>query len=115
MFDPRDNSQDDDSALKDAILEKLLDALTDNMGEDPRLQPKGMQVEVAAPDKAHLAEGLDKAKEVVQHAPVADALAGKGDSDRADDEDDGQKSDAERLAELLGADADDEDEEGRRC
>lgn len=97
---------DDDQKLKDALLQSLIEKMEDVLGDD--MNPhKGMAVEVAAPDKEHLADGLDKAKEVLDHAPMP-GMDGKS-SEEADD----GKSDEERLAELLGdsEDKDDEDDE----
>ena len=101
---------DKDSELKDQILQMLIDHMEDRMGDSMRPgdaeDGKHMAVEVAAPDKAHLAEGLDKAKEVLAHAPdVSDAKS--PDEEQGSDEDD----DADRLAELLGESDDDEDDE----
>lgn len=95
---------DDDQKLKDALLQSLIEKMEDVLGEGMRpeqsdevaMPDKTMSVEVAAPDKARLADGLDKAKEAVAHAPEMD-------------DEDGDKSDAERLAELLGDEEDEDD------
>lgn len=84
------------------IKERLLNELIDKMSVgDDRMKPKGLGVEVQAPDKEHLAEGLDKAKDLLSkgEAPEMDAEP----SDHGDDE--------ERMLELLAQD--DDDDEGR--
>jgi hypothetical protein len=104
-----DNLGDDDKDLKDAILQSLIDKMEDIMGSDSRLAgpDKGMAVQVQAPDKEGLQEGLAKAGDVLDKAP--EGLGAPADDD--------QKSDDERLAELLdgeGGSGDEEDEEKKR-
>lgn len=82
------------------IKEKLLNELIDKMSVgDDRMKPKGLGVEVQAPDKEHLAEGLGKAQDLLSKGPEGDASGGD------DDE--------ERMLELLSSD-DDDDEEGKK-
>lgn len=90
--------------LKEGLLENLIEHMSDTMGS--RMKPKGVAVEVAAPDKARLAEGLDKAKGVVGSMPDH----GEPDGDEAGGED----SDEERLMQLLAEGDDDEDDERLR-
>ena len=82
------------------IKERLLDELIDKMSDsDPRMAPaKGVGVEVQAPDKAHLAEGLDKARELVGKGDVPDAVEHSPDDDEA------------RMLELMSDDDHDGDE-----
>ncbi len=79
--------------IKQRLLEDLIDKMSDQSGD--RLKPKGMSVEVAAPDKDKLAEGLEKAKGLVGSAPEASASPGEDDDEQRmlqllaeDDEDD---------------------------
>lgn len=107
----------DDDKLKDMLLESLIEKMEDILGDgmkpgeshDTMMPEKGMSVEVAAPDKGALSDGLDKAKDVVDRG----ALPEMGGKSGVDDEEDDGKSDAERLAALLG-DEDDEDEIGKK-
>jgi hypothetical protein len=86
-----------DQSLKDRILQSLLDHLDDHGAE--RFAPKKtMAVEVAAPDKSKLADGLDKAKEL---------LNPKDPSPMEDEDDD--MSDEDKLRALLMGTDDDED------
>lgn len=87
--------------IKQRLLEDLIEKMSDKHGE--RLGPeKGMAVQVAAPDKSKLAEGLDKAKGILSSMPM----------DHEEEGGDEPESDEERLMELMhGEDDDDEDEE----
>lgn len=76
--------------IKEKLLEELIEKMSSAGGD--RLRPKGLGVEVEAPDKAHLADGLDKAKDLL------------GAKEQASSEDD----DEQRLLELLGEDDDEE-------
>ena len=94
--------------IKERLLQDLIEKMSDSSGD--RMKPQGLGVEVQAKDKGSLADGLDKAKELVS-APGSDeermaAMAGKP-SDDSDDSDD------EALMKLLGDGEDDEDEKGR--
>lgn len=85
--------------IKEKLLQDLIDKMSDAGGS--RLKPKGLGVSVEAPDKAHLAEGLDKAKD----------LLGKGAAPSEDEElpsEHSDEDDEQRLLQLL--DEDDEDE-----
>lgn len=88
--------------LEQMIKEKLLNELIDRMDSSSgdRMKPKGLGVEVQAPDKAHLAEGLDKAKDLLDKGSAPETEMGGGDSE--DDE--------QRLMALLD---DDDDEKGK--
>ena len=91
-----------DQSLKDRIIQSLLDHLDDHGAE--RFAPKkAMSVEVAAPDKSKLAEGLDKAKEVLDSKDMPPM--------EMDHEDDDQDSDEDKLRALLMGSDDDEDEQ----
>lgn len=94
MMDPREQR------MKEKILESLMDYLTDN--EAGRMKPKGLGVEVQAPDKEKLQEGLDKAKDLVGKADMPEGM------DAAPHDED---SDEQRLMDLLGDD-DDDDKKG---
>lgn len=86
--------------IKEKLLESLIEHMQDKMGGDlDKAYPKkALEVSVAAPDKEHLAQGLDKAKELAQSSDL--------DSHDADSHGD----DEHRLMALLGKD-DDEDED----
>lgn len=105
-----------DQEMKDKILQDLIEKMEDVLSEGMKPEQKGMAVEVAAPDKAHLAQGLDKAKDVLQHAPVPDVAGSKeatpSNMEPSIPSGDEDKSDEERLEDLLG-DEDDEDEDNR--
>ena len=83
--------------IKEKLLEELIEKMSDAGGD--RMKPKGLGVEVQAPDKAHLAEGLDKAKDLLEAkgSPV-------GESESPSEEDDEQ-----RLLALLDEDDEDKD------
>lgn len=83
------------------IKERLLDELIDKMSDgDSRMKPvHGLGVEVQAPDKAHLADGLDKAKDMLDSGKVPEP-----DSSEHGDPDD----DEDRMLQML-ADHDDGD------
>jgi len=87
--------------IKEKLLEELISKMSDAGGD--RMKPKGLGVEVQAPDKEHLAEGLDKAKD----------LLGKSDSPDLEDAepsaDSSEEDDEQRLLALL----DDDDDKGR--
>ena len=86
--------------IKEKLLEDLINKMSDGAGD--RMKPKGVGVEVQAPDQAHLAEGLDKAKDLLGKGamPEGESSDAPSDGDDADDE--------QRLLQLL--DEDDEDE-----
>ena len=90
--------------MKERLLESLIEHMSDKMSD--HMKPKGMAVEVAAPDKEHLAEGLNKAKDVLGH-DESDVDEGEITGDHGDDD----MSDEERLEALLEGD-EDEDEHG---
>lgn len=109
MFDT--DQLGDEDKMKDTILEALIAKMEDVIGSG-RLAPpapaedKGLAVQVQAPDKESLQEGLDKAGDVLNKVP--------GDLAAGGDEDD-NKTDDERLAELLDGSSpeDDEDEKNK--
>jgi hypothetical protein len=109
MFDDHDQ----DSELKDKILQSLVDHMEDILGEGLK-QRSGLGVEVQAEDPESLKEGLDQAKEAVdQHAPVIEqALAGHSDGGDKADGDSDEDSDLQRLLALAGDD--DEDEKDKK-
>jgi hypothetical protein len=87
---------DMEKMIKERLLNELIDKMSDAGGE--RMKPKGLGVSVEAPDKAHLEEGLDHAKDILSNSkesPMPEPNEG-------DDE--------QRLMALLGDD-DDEDED----
>lgn len=93
--------------LTEKLLQDLISKMEDKMGErmKPAEEPKAMEVSVAAPDKDHLSDGLDKAKDAISamHDP------------KAESEDEGHESDEDRLRELLSEhDDDDEDEDKKK-
>lgn len=104
-------TDDLEQMIKERLLEDLINKMSDKRGEG--LAPKGMAVQVAAPDKEKLAEGLDKAKEELPHLPEAS----EGDEAEAAGHEgagDGQEDDDEqRLLALLG-EHDEDDDEGKR-
>lgn len=82
--------------IKEKLLEELIEKMSDAGGD--RMKPKGLGVSVEAPDKTHLAEGLDKAKDI---------LGKSGSSEEMPESDGGsEEDDEERLLALL----DDEDD-----
>lgn len=87
--------------IKERLLEDLITRMSDAGGD--RLKPKDMAVQVAAPDKDKLAEGLDKAKGVLDELPEGKEEASASSSSEEDDE--------ERLMELLD---EEDEEEGRK-
>lgn len=92
--------------MEQMIKEKLLEELIDRMSGDDRMKPKGLGVEVQAPDKEHLAEGLDKAKDLLNKGAAEEPeLEAQPDNSEEDDE--------QRLLALLEDEGAEEDEEGR--
>lgn len=89
--------------IKEKLLEDLIDKMSGGIGD--RMKPKGLGVEVQAPDKAHLADGLDKAKELVSKGGPLPGLDEKGPSESSEEDDE------QRLLDLLGED-DEDDEKG---
>lgn len=85
--------------IKEHLLEELISKMSDGMGD--RMKPKGVGVEVQAPDEEHLAEGLDKAK---------DLIGGKSDEDRMAD-----MSGKKNVGPSTDPDDDDDDEEMMRA
>lgn len=98
---------DDDTAMKDRVLAALIDSMEEVLGSSKLSPPagKGLAVEVAAPDKEHLQDGLEKAGDVIDQAPdaSADPLAAKPAAS-------GGESDEDRLLALLEGE---EDEDGK--
>lgn len=86
--------------IKEKLLEELIDKMSSSHGDS--MKPKGIGVSVEAPDKEHLADGLDKAKDLLGKGgplPGLDSASGSP----GDDDDDEQ-----RLMDLLGDDDDDD-------
>jgi hypothetical protein len=82
--------------IKEQLLQELIGKMSDG---DDRMKPKGLGVEVQAPDKEHLADGLDKAKD----------LLASGAAPEPSDEGSGSDDDEERMLQLLAEDDDDEE------
>ncbi len=95
--------------IKEKLLQDLIDKMSDAGGD--RMKPKGLGVEVQAPDAAHLADGLDKAKDLLGKGALPtggdDEMPMPGDGKDGGDEED----DEHRLLQLL--ENDDEDDKGR--
>jgi hypothetical protein len=89
------------------IKERLLDELIDKMSDgDSRMKPvHGLGVEVQAPDKEHLADGLDKAKEVLDSGKVPELEA----DEHSDHMEHIPEDDEERMLELLAEEDGEED------
>lgn len=88
--------------IEDMIKQKLLEDLIDQMGNKSgdRLMPKGLAVQVEAPDKDHLSAGLDHAKDSLSQVPEPG-------------EEGGDDDDLSRLMEMAGKE-DDEDDDLKR-
>lgn len=91
--------------IKESLLEDLIEKMSDRGGD--RIKPKSVAVEVAAPDKSKLAEGLDKAKSVLGSLPTGQ----EGEDEHAEGQGGEDEDDEQRLMQLL-ADDDDDDEDG---
>lgn len=91
---------DMEQMIKEKLLEDLISKMSDGMGE--RMKPKGLGVEVQAPDKEHLADGLDQAKSLLGKGGELPGLGGK------DMPAEGGDDDEERMLQLLSEDDDDE-------
>lgn len=113
MFDkPQDDDQDNDSAMKDMILQHLIDKMESIIGGGLSSRP-GMGVEVQADSPEALKDGIEKAGEVVDQVPSMDdnnkiedeGKAAEAGPESSDDED------LERLKELFGDEGDKEDDE----
>lgn len=80
------------------VIENLMEA----MGEDMGNQLKGMKkVTVAAPDKEGLEEGLEKAKEVVEEAPMEEESEDSEESDDSEESEDKiEEKESDEIAEL---------------
>lgn len=100
-----------DPMYKDAkmgSLQQLKDVAAGMMGDDV----KGMKkVTVAAPDKAHLEEGLDKAKQMLSGEPqkLEQGMDAKSISDKPGEggDSDGENEDLEALADMKDEDESD--------
>lgn len=95
--------------IKEKLLEGLIEHMEDKMAGGMKPE-KGMAVEVAAPDKEKLAEGLDKAKDIVGKHSEPDGDEGLFPT-KAPDGDGDEMSDEERLKALMALSKGDEDEE----
>lgn len=95
---------DREQMIKEKLLEDLISKMSDGMGD--RMKPKGLGVEVQAPDKEHLADGLDQAKSLLDKGGPLPGL----DSKESPSEDSGD--DEERMLQLLAEDDDDDDKKG---
>jgi hypothetical protein len=93
--------EDIDHMIKEKLLEDLIDQMGMKSGE--RLKPKGLAVQVEAPDKKHLSEGLEHAKGALSHIPEPSG----GEGEEGGEEDD----DLSRLMEMAGKDDDDDEED----
>ncbi len=97
-----------DQDMKDKILEQLIEKMEDLIGgglkDRSGLQDhSGLAVEVQAPDKDKLAEGLDKAKDVVSESPLS--------LDKPEEPKEDDQSDEDRLMELMGDEGSSSDDE----
>lgn len=92
------------------VLQELMDMCKDKMGSSVKDGMDEMQkVTVAAPDKASLAAGLEKAQEITDGSSFTDDMV-----DKAEQEDNLTEDDAEKLApskSSMFSDKDDEDED----
>lgn len=106
MAFPNDqHDQHDETALEDKLLAGLIDHLEDLIHGDLQGR-KGVAVEVAAPDKEHLKEGLEKAQDVVDGSPEVPLDVKSGAVPESADE-----SDEDRIMQSLDEeDRDDEDD-----
>ena len=84
--------------IKEKLLKELIEAMEDRMAKKLKPEEEAMSVEVAAPDKEKLAEGLDKAKEVVGEMPM-------------DKMESSEEEDESKLLEMLASEEDDKEEE----
>lgn len=84
---------------------KLLQSLMDHMDNGLASKMKPVAVQVSAPDKEDLADGLDKAKSILGKSSEdeSDDMPGMPDSDESE-----EQSDEERLIKLLTEDEDEE-------
>lgn len=97
---------DSEQKIKEQLLQDLISKMTEGMGS--RMKPKAASVTVEAPDSAHLADGLDKAKDLLTSKSSPDSLP-QSDEDRmaqlASDDDssasDDDSEDDDKLAQLL--------------
>lgn len=100
--------------IKERLLDDLIQKMTEAGGS--RLKPKGLEVEVAAPDKDKLAQGLDKAKSALGSLPEPGEEEGDPSQDPSESSHDlpeashSDEDDEHRLLQLL----EDEDEEDGR-
>lgn len=99
--------------LKEGLLEDLIDHMSSGMGD--KLKPKGLAVEVAAPDKDKLAQGLDKAKDVLGTLPSESNEESSENELPSDLEGTSHDSDSDeaRLLQLLQDDDDEDDQKLR--
>ena len=101
---------DMDSKIKDRLLQELIEKMEDVLAGDAMARHKGMSVEVAAPDKEHLKEGLDKAKDVVEQAP--EMMGGDKEAVPAEKMPESSEEDDEsRLLDLLDSEEKKKDDE----
>ncbi len=82
--------------IKEKLLQGLIEKMSDANGS--RMRPKGLAVQVAAPDKEHLESGLEDAKSI---------LGGK--SSEESSESPSEEEDEQRLMALLSEDDDEDD------
>lgn len=99
--DDQEDGMDLGEGLKEKILDQLMDAIEERIAGNVKKR-KGMGVEVMAASPSGLKEGLDKASEIVDHAPDM--------KDPESKDPESELSDEERLMELLSDESDEEDD-----
>lgn len=87
--------------IKEQLLDELISKMSDSSAD--RMKPKGLGVEVEAADPEHLADGLDKAKDLLSNSK---SLPDKSDEDRMAD-----MSDKGNVGPGTDKDDDDDDDE----
>lgn len=100
-------SREDEQKMKEKLLQSLIDHMDDLQGD--RMKPrKAMTVEVAAPDKEKLLDGLSKARDLMAKDEIE-----PDQEDHSEEESPEHESDEARLMDLAGED-EDEDEDDER-
>jgi hypothetical protein len=111
--------EDLEGKMKEKLLEGLIEHMHGKMGEHMmgRMPKKEMEVSVAAPDKEHLKEGINKAKAFVEKSPMdmheMDKEDGMSPAMMHGEPDGDEGSDEDRLMELLGDNDDDDEDDGK--
>jgi hypothetical protein len=104
------SAKDPRQSIIDFLLDDLGRYVEDQLGgsvfKKADADPKGLGIEVQAPDKEGLKAGLGKAQDVVDQAPIPSDEASSGTEPSDDDI-------MQMLAEAMNEDRDDEDEPRR--